>query len=85
MVKYLLIRCITRQVGFVQRFFQKPDLTDDENLLVKLMEEGITRQKQLLEASGMNPVKFNRVFRGLEEKKIAVREPRGRENNVRLL
>ena len=53
--------------------------------IVTLLRKGPMKQKELREALDMNPVKFNKVIRSLEEQGVAKREPRGRENIVRLL
>ncbi|MFC2175158.1 hypothetical protein ACFLQ2_04840 [archaeon] len=66
-------------------FLKRTELDEDEETLVALLKNGITKQKELLAASGMNPVKFNKVMRSLEEREIAKREPHGRENTVKLL
>ena len=65
--------------------FKRSELSDDELAIVTLVKGGVTRQRDLLEKSGMNAVRLNKVLRSLEEKKVAKREPRGRENVVRLL
>lgn len=71
-------------MGLLNRLLRR-ELDDDERAVVALVSGGITRQRELLDKSGMNPVKLNKVLRSLEEKKVAKREPRGRENVVRLL
>ena len=72
-------------VGILEQILGKPKLGEDEEKIVSLLKQGKTKQKELLAASGMNPVKFNKVMRSLEEKGVAKREPRGRENTVKLL
>jgi len=72
-------------VGLLDRILGRPELTGDEEKVVALVRSGKKRQKDVLAASGMNPVKFNRVMRSLEEKGVARRVPRGRENTVELL
>ena len=72
-------------MGLLDRILKRPALDEEEEVIVSLVKKGVTRQKDLLERSGMNPVKFNKVMRSLEEKEIAKREPHGRENTVRLL
>ena len=72
-------------VGLLDRILKRPALDEEEEVIVSLVKKGATRQKDLLERSGMNPVKFNKVMRSLEERGIAKREPNGRENTVRLL
>ncbi len=60
-------------------------LESDEEKAVGLLRHGPMRQKELIQQLGMNPVKFNKLIRSLEEKGIAKREPHGRENVVRLV
>ena len=74
-----------KTVGLLDKILRRPELTGDEEEVVALVRSGKSRQKDVLAASGMNPVKFNKVMRSLEEKGVAKRVPRGRENTVELL
>lgn len=69
----------------IKRILGYRGLSDEESAVVKLLMGGPMRQKELMQELGMNPVKFNKVMRSLEGQKIAKREPKGRENMVRLL
>ena len=71
-------------MGLLQRIL-RPKLDEEEEQIVQLLRKGPMKQTKLREELGVNPVKFNKLMRSLEEKKIAKREPKGRENVVKLL
>jgi len=72
-------------VGLIRRIFGYRGLDDEEKKVVGILRMGPIRQKELIKQLGVNPVRFNKLMRSLEEQKIAKREPKGRENVVRLL
>ena len=72
-------------MGIIRQIFGYRGLDDGEKRVVDILRRGPIRQKELIKQLGVNPVKFNKLMRSLEEQKIAKREPKGRENVVRLL
>ena len=72
-------------MGLIEKIFGYSGLDDDEKKVVELIKKGPMPQKELIKLMGVNPVRFNKIIRSLEERKIAKREPRGRENIVRLI
>lgn len=72
-------------VGLIRAIFGYRGLDAEEKKIVGLLRGGSMKQKELIKRMGINPVKFNKLMRSLEEQKIVKREPHGRENMVRLV
>ena len=60
------------------------ELGQEERRVIELLTPGALKQKVLAKALGLNPVRLNKLLRTMEEAGTIKREPRGRENVVRL-